>query len=68
MVIFNKQMETANLVYHFSVVAISLVIFCMKIKAPNAIFQFLLQVVGKLVPIYCILYAGVQIFKHFGII
>ena len=61
-------METANLIYQFCVIAISIVIFFMKITAPNAVFELLLKAVGKIVPLYCMMYSGVQIFKHFGII
>lgn len=61
-------METASLIYHFSVMVIAIVMFFMKLTAPNAVFELFLKAVGKIVPLFCILYAGIQIFKHFGII
>lgn len=61
-------METANLIYHFSVVCVSLIIFFLKITAPNAIFEFFARAICKIVPLYCILYAGIKIFQHFGIL
>jgi hypothetical protein len=61
-------METANLIYHFSVMIISIVFFFMKLTAPNEILQLFLRAIGKIVPLFCMLYAGVQIFKHFGIV
>lgn len=61
-------METASLIYHFSVMIMSIVIFFMKISATNEIFALFLKAIGKIVPLFCMLYAGVQIFKHLGII
>jgi hypothetical protein len=60
-------METASLIYHFSVMIIAIVMFFMKLTAPNAIFELILKAVGKIVPLFCMLYAGIQIFKYFGI-
>jgi hypothetical protein len=61
-------METANLMYHFCVIAIALVVFCLKITAPNDVFEFILKSLGKIVPLFVMAYAIVQIFKHFAII
>ena len=61
-------METVNLFYHVSVILIAIVIFFMKITAPNAVFELFLKSIGKVIPLCCMLYAGVQIFKYFGII
>lgn len=61
-------MEIANLIYHISVMLIALVMFFMKYKTHNAVFELFLKVIGKIVPLFCMLYSGVQIFKHFGII
>jgi len=61
-------MNTITLIYHFAVIVIALVIFFLKVRGPNNIFTIFCQIMGKLVPIFCILYAGVQIFKYFGII
>ena len=46
----------------------ALVIFFMKVTARNDVFELLLKTLGKIVPLFCMLYAGIQIFKHFGII
>jgi len=61
-------METINLTYHFSVIIIAIVMFFMNITAPNAYVQLLFRAVGKIVPLFCMLYAAIQIFKHFGIV
>lgn len=61
-------METANLIYHFSVLAIAIIMFFMKFTAPNAFGELLLKAFGKVVSLFCMMYAGVQIFKYFGII
>jgi hypothetical protein len=61
-------METASLIYHISVILMALVIFFMKVTARNDVFELLLKTLGKIVPLFCMLYAGIQIFKHFGII
>ena len=58
----------AELIYNFSVMAMAILLFFMKFTAPNAIFEVLIRAIGKVIPLFCILYAGVQIFKHFGII
>lgn len=61
-------MEKANLLYHFMVIFMALVVFAMKITAPNQIFELLLKTLGKVVPLFCMIYAVVQIFKYYGII
>lgn len=57
-----------DLIYHLSVLLISIIMFSMKITFHNEILQLFLRACGKLIPLYCMLYAGIQIFKHFGII
>jgi len=61
-------METANVIYHLSVILIAIVIFFMKITAPNDFLELILKLLGKVVPIFCIAFAVVQLFKHCGII
>lgn len=61
-------METASIIYHVSVMIISIIIFFMKITSPNAIFELSLKLLAKIIPLFCMLYAGVQIFKYVGII
>lgn len=61
-------MITASLAYHFSVMIIAIIMFFMKLTAPNANFELLLKAVVKIVSLYCMLYAGVQMFKIWGII
>lgn len=61
-------MNTLDLIFHFSVILMSLIIFFSKVTAENQIFALLFKAMGKLVPFFCMLYAGVKIFKHFGII
>jgi len=61
-------METANVFYHVSVMLIALIVFFMKVTAPNAFLEMILKLIGKLVPIFCIGFAVAQLFKHFGIV
>ena len=57
-----------ELIYHFVVLLISLLVFFMKFTAPGAIADVTVKIIGKLCPLYCMLYSGIQIFKHFNII
>ena len=57
-----------ELVFHFAVIAISLVVFFLRITASNAIFEFFMSAIAKVVPLFCMLFSGVQIFKYFGLI
>ena len=61
-------METTNLIYHLLVVLMSIVMFNTKITAPNDFLEIILKSLVKLDSLFCMLYAGVQLFKHFGII
>lgn len=61
-------MTTPNLIYHFCVIAMSILIFFMKFSAPNDFFELILKTLGKIVPLFSIAYAIVQLFKHFQII
>lgn len=57
-----------ELAFYFSALSVALIVFFLKITAPGAITQFILQALGKLVPLFVILYSGIQIFKYFGAI
>jgi hypothetical protein len=61
-------METANLIYHISVILISIMVFFLNITVPNYIAELICKTIGKLVPLFCMVYAGVQIFKQFDLI
>lgn len=61
-------METANLIYHFSALSMGVLLFFMKFTAPNAFGEIILKAVGKIVPLFSILYAGIQIFKYFHLL
>jgi len=61
-------MEIAQTIFYFCVILISLIVFAMKVTGPNTFITFIAIAFCRLVPLFCILYAGVQIFKHFGII
>lgn len=61
-------MDTATLIYHFAVLLMGIVLFFLKVTAPSALFELILKTIGKLIPLFCIFYAGVQIFKYFGIL
>lgn len=61
-------MEKVTLFYHVSVMLMSIIIFFMEITAPHWLAEFIYKTLGKLIPIFCILYSGIQIFKIFGII
>jgi hypothetical protein len=59
-------MEIANLIYHSSVIIISILIFFLKITAKN--FELLYKALGKIVPLFCMMYASLQIFKILNLI
>lgn len=61
-------METASLIYHISVIIMAILIFFMKFTARNDALELVLKLLGKIIPLFCMLYAGIQIFKHWGII
>lgn len=61
-------MNTLTLIYHFAVITISLVIFFMEVTAENAVIELIAKILGKIVPLFCIFYAGIEIFKYFGVI
>lgn len=61
-------METIELTYNFLVLGMATLILFMNFTAPNALLEFLLKAIGKIVPLFMIGYAMVFIFKHYGII
>lgn len=61
-------MNTIELIYNFLVLAMSTLILFLNFTAPNALIEFILKAIGKIVPLFMIGYTMVQIFKHYGII
>ena len=60
-------MNTIELIYNFAVLAMATLILFMDFTAPNALLEFVLKAIGKIVPLFMIGYAIVQIFKYYGI-
>lgn len=56
-------MKELELIFYTLVIFISLIVFFLKITAPNYIFELMLKTLGKLAPLFCIFYAGISIFK-----
>lgn len=61
-------MTTPNLIYHFCVIAMSILIFFMKFTSQNDFLELIIKTLGKIAPLFSIAYAIVQLFKHFKII
>jgi len=57
-----------DLLYNFSVAAMAVLLFFMKFTAPNAALELLIKIIFKAIPLFCIFYSEVQIFKYYGII
>jgi hypothetical protein len=57
-----------EIVYHFVVVVMSLLIFFLRVTGSNTVFTFFLQFLGKVVPLFSMAYAVVQIFKYFSVL
>jgi uncharacterized membrane protein len=54
------QNQNVILIYHFSVILISLIVFFLRLTAPNAIFELIIRALGKLVPFFTMVYAAIQ--------
>ena len=63
-----NETNTIGLIYNFAVLASAILILFMNFTAPNALVEFILKAICKIVPLFVIGYAMVQIFKHYGII
>lgn len=61
-------MNTVDLIYNFVVLVMAILIFCMKFTSSDKLLEFVLQPIFKIVPLFTIAYAIVQIFKYYGII
>ena len=57
-----------ELTYNFAVLTMATFILFLDITAPNALLQLILKAVAKIIPLFMIGYAMVQIFKYFGIL
>lgn len=57
-----------ELTYHFCTMALALLIFFMKFTAKSDGIELILKVLGKIIPLFVMLYSGINIFQHFGII
>jgi hypothetical protein len=57
-----------DLIYNLAVVMCSLLLFFMKFTAPNAVFELILKALGKIIPLFCMLYASIEVFKYFGVL
>jgi len=61
-------MNTIELIYNFTVLAMATLILFLNFTAKNELTEFILKAIGKIVPLFMIGYAMVEIFKHYGII
>ena len=61
-------MNTIELIYNFTVLAMAILILFLNFTAKNELTEFILKAIGKIVPLFIIGYSMVQIFKHYGII
>jgi uncharacterized protein YjfI (DUF2170 family) len=61
-------MNTIELIYNFAVLAIAILVLFMNFTSTNAFLEFILKVIGKIVPLFMIGYSMVQIFKYYNII
>ena len=61
-------MNTIELIYNFTVFAMATLILFLNFTAPNALLEFVIKAIGKIVPLFMISYTMVQIFKYYGII
>jgi len=61
-------MNTIELIYNFTVLAMAILILFLNFTAKNELTEFILKAIGKIVPLFMIGYAMVEIFKHYGII
>jgi len=61
-------MNTIELIYNFTVLAMATLIFFLNFHAENALLEAVIKAIGKIVPLFMIGYAMVEIFKHYGII
>lgn len=62
-------METANLIYNFCVLIITLVMFSMKLSGIRN--EFLIMIITglwRIMTLGCMSFSVIQIFKYFGII
>ena len=61
-------MNTIELIYNLAVLAMATLIFFLNFTATNALLEAVIRAIGKIVPLFMISYAMVQIFKYCGII
>ena len=61
-------MNTIELIYNFAVLGMATLILFMKFTATNTLLELVLKITGKVLPLFMIGYAMVQIFKYYGII
>ena len=61
-------MNTIELIYNFTVLAMATLILFLNFTAANVLLEFVIKVIGKIVPLFMISYTMVQIFKYYGIV
>ena len=61
-------MNTIELIYNLAVLAMATLMFFLNLHAANAVLEVAIKAIGKIVPLFMIGYAMVQIFKYCGII
>jgi len=61
-------MKHLELTYHIGVVLISIAIFFMNFSSGNSAFELFIKILGKLIPLFLIAFAFINIFKILGVI
>lgn len=58
-----------ELIYHCFVLSIALLVFFMEFTwKDHPILEILLKILGKAVPLFVMLYSGIQVFEYLSII
>ena len=57
-----------EITFYGAVILISLLVFFMKITAEvDPFIELILKTAGKIIPLFCILYSGLKLFKLLGV-
>jgi hypothetical protein len=63
-----SKIKIMEIIYHVLAFLIALMTFSMKVTSENVYAKFIVSAVNRTVCFFVMLYSGVQIFKHFGVI
>lgn len=57
-----------DLIYYVISLLLALVMFFLRITAPNATLEILFRGITKVSSLFVMLYSGIQVFKYYGVI